>query len=458
MTILRLTNGTLTANLIWHSAANRKYMLARDGWAPKVAKPRASLLEGAGPYAEVDEELTLHVLGDSDAEVLANLGTLNTLLTNAARWANEEAGISPVVLQYTPEGSDLLLQRVVLGRAPGDQTEGVELPVTFSRELRAYLISNLTLRMVCRGLWLEPSVQAQSAGANNPNVMTATFAASAAVPSPMEVRVGNFNTTTMATALTPSYLIATNTANNLLIIEAEACVDSTSAFTTFADAANRARGGSVMRLIVSGTSPRLKGTIPGTFTAKRIAIFGVMKLTSGALTTHYTLIEGYGVTATLPRPLQTIDVNPTLVFLGVAQLPNGATSFTMHAIATAANAFYVDYFVVVGLDDQFDTHIVSFPNASDLSGFALASSVSALSVDPGALTRPVPFTGIIGLTSSIERTLASRGDASIHMRGTTVAATWLATGGTNWVAVDTTPAVIAAQIIVNRTVAHLIPE
>jgi len=85
MTQLLLTNGTTTVNLIWHNVANRSYMLTRGDWAPTIPALRTSALAQGGPYADVEEEISVNIYGQTAAECLSNLDTLTRLLDQADR-------------------------------------------------------------------------------------------------------------------------------------------------------------------------------------------------------------------------------------------------------------------------------------------------------------------------------------------------------------------------------------
>src|SRR4051794_5966182 len=82
---LKVTDGTTTVNLIYHSVSNPGYQLAQD-WAPQIAPLRRSELGGHGPYDTVVEEIPIRVFGSSAADAYSKAETLNRLLDQTERW------------------------------------------------------------------------------------------------------------------------------------------------------------------------------------------------------------------------------------------------------------------------------------------------------------------------------------------------------------------------------------
>ena len=64
----------------YHSGHNhyRKFILARDGWAPAVSYLRDSDLGGRNSYVDMVEQVEVHVYRASPKEVLDNLTLMNT--------------------------------------------------------------------------------------------------------------------------------------------------------------------------------------------------------------------------------------------------------------------------------------------------------------------------------------------------------------------------------------------
>ena len=129
-TILQLTDGTRTASL-----KGSDFQVMEEGWAPKVAGRRRSTLGGGGPYADVVEDIWVHVLGTSVDDALENLALLTELLDQAERWKAGEP-VAAVRLQYQPDGAAALVECVILGMADSDTT-AVTLPATFNCYLTA---------------------------------------------------------------------------------------------------------------------------------------------------------------------------------------------------------------------------------------------------------------------------------------------------------------------------------
>src|SRR3990172_8696486 len=188
---------------IWLPAVYRLrsgQFLGRDGagwgsWAPRIAGLRRSTLGGRSPYAEVVEEFDLHITGTSAANALANLATLGTLLDNAERWWRGE-NRAQVTLRYSPEGATVSsttdpLEAVVLGRATGDQSAGVTLPVVFNEFVPQQWVIRARVRFVRRGLWTRNSIgYSGSSTGSNPAVIQNTFSISSpCIPQPFKIKI-----------------------------------------------------------------------------------------------------------------------------------------------------------------------------------------------------------------------------------------------------------------------------
>lgn len=453
--ILRISDGTTTCDLIYHSAANRKYMLARDGWAPALAVLRDSELGGRGPYTDVTEEIEVHVLGESPADVLSNFSTLARLVDQAARWYRGDA-VSVVKLYYAPEGASQAGAAVVLGRAPGDETSGVNLPITFNGDLQAYMIAGVRLRLYRRGLWIgADSSPATSSSAANPTIHTVTFSDNQLFSSPAKITIGGMTNVTAAFA---GIVAVADDSAKMAVIEGENLAPATN-WASVVDA--NARGGNVLGYNNTSTANTFTASSAanGGVTGQRIALYATLKNVAGGTPANFqvrALVQRLGTSYRTPTiPIDTTTyANPKVVFLGTVVFPeqtaSTAWSLTLEAandVAAVGNALQIDYIFVIALDDEY-SRVVAF------SDFTLGSGVSQLILDDRFLTNTV---SAVVDASNPPRYANYSGDPLIQSHGTTLVGAIVATQGANWRIRNTTPATASTTLTAVRHNAYLVP-
>jgi hypothetical protein len=454
-TILSITDGTTTANLIWHSSANRKYMLVQGGWAPGIAPLREGTLGGRGPYADVEEEIELNILGDTQAEVLSNLQTLTTLLDQAWRFWRRGENVSPVKIQYTPKGSNLLLTALILGRAPGDQTAGVNLPITINKDLGALTIVSVKLRFIRTGLWLNPIAESNTSTlSNNPTVQTVALPSALTISAPT-VLTADSNGVSLTAATVPAVILYASAVNRLTIFEAESGTLGPQT-TSVADAAGKARGGNVARYTPTVTTLVDLTTIQLNVmdsAMRRVALWAVVRNNSG--TTSFQLQAqspaGAGAASTTPLiPIDTSSLSPRTVFLGVLSFALAPGTCAIKAQASAAaGTLDIDYIVALAVDDERS-------GALSLPGAALLSSLP-FTVDPRILSAATPLVSQPSVVPAAA--VGYNGDAMIHTTGGTVYVTIIQPTGTFWVQVNAAgTTVIQNNWTVSRYNAYLSPR
>lgn len=145
--VLRLTDGTATLTL----TDNVSYAIRDMEWRPKVARRLQSQMGGAGLYANVIEEIPLHVRGATGATALANLAAVANMLDQAERWARGEM-VAPIILEYLPANSAATdyYKAVVVG-APGDTFWDLSPRMNSDQN---HELDGITLYLERRGLWL----------------------------------------------------------------------------------------------------------------------------------------------------------------------------------------------------------------------------------------------------------------------------------------------------------------
>lgn len=455
MVILRISDGSTVCDLIYHSAANRKYMLVRNGWAPALAALRDSELGGRGPYTDVVEEIEINVLGESQADVLSNFSTLARLIDQAARWYRGDA-VSVVKLYYAPEGASQAGTAVMLGPAPGDETSGVNLPVTSNGDLQAFMIAGLRLRFLRRGLWIgADSSPATSSSAANPTIHTVTFSDNQLFSSPTKVTIGGMTNVTAAFA---GIIAVADDSAKMTIIEGENLAPATN-WASVVDA--NARGGNVLGYNNTTTANTFTGSslANGGVTGQRIAFYATLKNVASATPATYqlrALIQRQGTSYRTPIiPIDPTNyATPKVVFLGAVVFPeqtaSGAWNLSLEAandVLGVLNALQIDYIFVIALDDEY-SRVVAF------SDFTLGSGVSQLILDDRFLTNTV--SAVVDASNPVRYANYS-GDPLIQSHGTTLVGVIVATQGANWRIRNTTPATSNTNLSAVRHNAYLVP-
>jgi hypothetical protein len=454
VTQLFLTNGATTANLIWHSVANRSYLLTRGDWAPSIAALRASELALDGPYAAVEEEIAVNVYGQTAAECLSNLTSLAYLLDQADRW-NPKRGenVSPVRLQYMPTGGTMLWESVITGRASGDQTSGVRLPPTFNRDLGAFTIEGVRLRFWRRGLLLNPTGEAVASSSDaNPTVQTCTFATAVQVSSPLKLSYQFLDGFTPSNGLIERAVVLTaRAANRLQIYEAESAALGTN-IASQADAAGKARGGSVARYSPGVLSTSIVQNFSGFDSASRhLAVWAAVRNNSATTTFTIQLQGSAPTTRARAVTIDTSTTSPRLVCLGrIAQRRNFSAIELLLTASAASGTLDIDYIVAQAVDDE-TSGTVEITNPG--GGVGLVGT-NPLAIDPLALSEPTPLVGYGSQVLPLSRS----GDAWLTTTGQTVVAAILATSSTFWRACDSGSDLLNTIVTATRNAAALTPR
>jgi len=252
MPTLKLTDGTTTINF-GDMAGN--YPLLSGGYVPKINALRVGSIGGRGPYEEVEETITFDIVDTTAAACYTRLNTLAGLLLQANRFARGEF-VSPVLLQYSPDGASVSssgtpLQALVVG-SPSGTPSGVSLPVTFDTTGFKYRIENVEISIV-RQVWLFSTETQTSASVDNGTVTTVTFSADAEYFSPTKA----YFLTMMGYNLVPGFYVVGSGSNSIQAVSVANTTGSPSGagYTYVNDSANLPRNGShVLRYTPTGTT------------------------------------------------------------------------------------------------------------------------------------------------------------------------------------------------------------
>lgn len=454
---LRITGGVSTITILDGSGGDTNYRLVRGGWAPSIAGLRRSLLGGIGSYDDVVEEWEINIYGATAAEAMANLGILAITLDRAERWWRGDAGLTPPIVEFAPQGSTTAstaapYKAAILGRAEGDET-----PLNTSPEAldvgMTYVIRNVRVRFVRRGLWLHSEEAGSSSGAASSGVMTSNFSGGSHNKplTVIDAVLTGFSAT--CNALSNAYLLFGDV-NALNVINAESL--TASGFTSVADSANAARNTNVLRYTPSSTSTATSGStsvsLPST---RRIAVYAtlrsnvankVWKITprvycNGQPVAGETFIFEPGSTTT-----------PQAVYLGEVALPvTNISTLTVDVqvsvdSTTSSPTLDIDSIFVQSVQDETSTALF-IPSASVAS--------ANLRIRHQLLADRVP---VIDLGSSTSRPVGYAGQALLCHDDSTHAAILIAPVGSKWVLTNAAGAAETTTLTSTRRKAYLIAE
>lgn len=456
MTILRLTDGTSTVDLIWHSTANRKYILARDDWAPSVAGRRQSLLGSKGLYNDVLEDITIHVCGDTANDAMVNLELVMRLLDQAEDWRRGDRS-TPTRLQYAPTGGTLR-EAIILGRPFDEEANALSLAETFNSNLNAFTLENIHLRFLRTGAWLLPTVDtAASAAGAHPSILSATFATSHPTLSPVDLTLSGFTRVDVPFFQYGYWVIAP--ASRITLGEGETIGWSMSSglatATVTADAAGKASGGNVRRL--AGNISSYDGVVPVSGSPHRVAVFAAVRVNNSAtVATAYAIGNSNG-TLVANTTAQNISYNgglPQLLNLGTLITREDLTSiFARITITTlGANGIDCDYVVAVDMaDEQSRILALNDPYSARFASLAAGTAATA-SVLSNALTEPSPGIKLACSTQSAYVTYS--GDAYVSVAGNNIAMLLMTSGSAFW----TPGAAVTSVLTASRYKAAIVPQ
>jgi hypothetical protein len=458
---LQLTDGTDTVTFADGAGGLTNYPPVRGTWAPAVSGLRTSQLAGRGPYADVAEDLSCNIRDTTAALAYSRLDTLARLLDKAERWWLRNELISPVILKYVPQGSTIhasggtVMQAIVLGRVGADELDGVFLPPSANDAGMLFEIDGVKIKCLRRGAWTGASdASATSGSAANATVLSRSFATHP-INSPVDVVIGGFTVATTPT-IPAGYLMVGSGATDISVYEAEA-IGAVAPYSTVADAAALARGGSVLRYTPAGTTLiTTSGTANlGVALTGASAIIAAVRNNSG--TTSFQLsavLSGYGNTvSTPPVTIDTSSLLPRLVLLGTV-VPVNATGLAVAVQASAAaGTLDIDYLIVVNLRNE--TVAVIAHDAIATSSFTAGAFTLQALWNPTTDQYPVlrAASGVAGVTNA-----AYRGPLPLLTTGDAVFALWTATNGAFWRMTTVANAIVNVTLQATRYRSYLTPQ
>jgi hypothetical protein len=146
--VLRITSGDTVVDI----ADGTDFVLTRDGWSPRVATRRESVVGNQSPFNDVAEEMTVNIYGDTVADVLENVTTLVRLLDRSTQWARGE-NVPTVILEYLPKGSLATGSYKAEIRGATGTNNMLEVKPVYNIDLRLFTVQDVRLRFVRSGDW-----------------------------------------------------------------------------------------------------------------------------------------------------------------------------------------------------------------------------------------------------------------------------------------------------------------
>jgi hypothetical protein len=479
---LVLTDGTDTVTFADGAGGQTGYPLVARTWAPAIAAQKRSSLGGVTPYDPVAETIQINIVSTvSAADCYAKLAVLTRLLDKADRWWLKMDNISPVTLKFAPQGSTIAsnatpYQALILGRAPNDETSGVQLPVVYDQSGMIWQIFNVTLAFVRRGLWTGASENASAAAVANPAVLSVTMPSTPNTVGPLELDFTGF-TTLAATGdinipnaygflgpvaafslqqgeSSPSQFLATN-----------------ATYASTADAAARASAGSVGRidhhLCGLGSVSRILWTLPAAFlSSTRIAIYCTYRNNSATAWTiqgeaYRTTPMSVGATTAPVQAIVAGASNPTVLFLGIIGSAVGFdTAGIRLAITALSGAATLDIDTILFVDvSNPRVYALALAGVVSVLGAAFASKNVSVIIDNNPNAREVPFVHTDVLTTAAVLTPGYTGDAGLVSFDGTIGVIWYAPHTTFWTTSNIAgSATLNIGATITRRLGYLVPE
>lgn len=440
MTVLQITNGTVTANLIWHNTLNTKYLLTRGDWAPSIAALRRSELAQGGMYSDVQEEIVVNVYGQSTAECLDNLARLAYLLDQADRWNPARGENVPAVrLQYTPTGGSELWECVIVGRAEGDETAGVQLPPTFNRDLGAYIIEGVRLRFRRRGLWLAPAeTSTTSSSTSTGATVSVSWPSAHDTTSPVDVYINGLSTPGSDGPFPAGVLLVADATNHLITYNAASLWSGSSPWSQVNDASSNPYPNQIQRYTPVATSiaeTSFNALTGWDTTVRRVDVWAVLRNNSTNRTYRVQIQSSpqpgtSGVGLPLAEgPWVTIgpeNNNPQLVFLGTLIYRGGHQRIKLRVqVDTTSGSGTLDInYITLHARDNDACHAIA--NLGSEFGLLQPAATYRVAFEHRLLEEP---NGRVFMTSqTVEQPIGYAGSIVLPTRGSTLVVAWLATG------------------------------
>jgi hypothetical protein len=374
--VLKLAYGATEVDLLRPPDARGAH-LAKGGYAPGVHRRRTGRAGGLGTHLPVEETITINIDGESAAACHATVRAIAAILDMADAEADPGGGLLKARLICQPRGS--MEPAPLIGfLLPSERDDLLNLPATYSDRLMAYEINGLRIRLR-RMPWVGADETSDpSAAVTLPAVVSAGWASSRDIPSPMQLSLSTNLMDSIPDGLPPSVLLVANSASRLAVMEAEDANGVYSGlWSNVTDTDRNASNGQIVRfspITIDGVpettfqyGPVM--VLPSAFVAQRntrVACYAVLR-TTGPFEVGWSAGPEADSRFMVDIPATAVDAArhraPSIVYLGTAVVDDGVAGMRLRArsiAATAATAgrLELDYLALLGLDDVTSRAIV----------------------------------------------------------------------------------------------------
>lgn len=463
---LVLTDNTTTVTIL-NGTASTNYILESGNWTPAIAGKNRSTF-GGKPYADVTEELTLHIKGTNAADCYSKLATLTKLLDQADAWAQGQ-NVSPVYIKYAPLNATVAsdtapMYAVILGRDGSDETAAITLSNELDEAGVYSILRGVRVRFKRRGLWLWSSYQSSGGTTANGSTTGMSFSQGAAsVLSPTKLQITNwYGMADGYVFLVPnSSYLAASPASDWTVYSGASVTRTASGINSdsWVDFAWSAASGNVI----------LQANIPATFTtnAGLIDVYARFKVTGTLTAPTVRLINGStsGDTVSSIPAVNLSTSNLAIQFLGTLSAPPLNNSYTKLMLdfptVSGSVTFELESILLVARSSETYATQVMRLNTATGSPFTVTAVI-----DPRVASGVTP---LAYTTDTNPRVFTTYGDIAFHTKSSTLyglvyAVYFDVVGGTrrfyHW-PVDTTSSgngIITHSMTATRIYSYLVPQ
>lgn len=406
------------------SANNGRYILG--AYAPAIAGFRRSRLGGSGSFDDVLDQLTVHVVGATAAQCVANLESLLGALDQAARWNRLEPVNTIQIRAQVRQGAAGTVAAAVLGPPAGEPP--AVLSPEWDEALGEYVIRDVVLRFGRRGAWvgLPPGQDVSGGGgAASQQIQTLTLPATAA-PTPLLLALTADTTPEYPYLADGGRLLVGTAAADFTLIEAE----SLAVPNLVSTASNLARGGAYAAL--TGTGAQVSSAVATIPALTRGDVYLMMN-NSSDVTVRVQLSElrtiSYSLTGATTGLVTLTAAVPALggasrsrpVYIGRVDSLTPLTRLWLQLTGpnTGAPVAQIDT-IIIHRDAGIGTASLAL---AGVPYGTLTDRLNPLTVDAGGLTRPAPavYQGQWSTPFDPYASVSYAGDAYLESVGATVA-------------------------------------
>lgn len=425
---LAISDGTNEIVIADGNGGATDYRLIYGQWSPSIASLRTSPLAGRGPYNEVVERLTLSVHGGDAAEAYDNLLALQQIVDQVNRWARGE-NVAAVKLLYSAPEAEISSASEPLSATL--LSADLELPADFNAGRADILGVKLTLTRL--GLWLHTEEEAVAAEADDGDVLENDFISEVDLPAVCRLSLSNV----IMTKDQPLYLITTDSADDIEIIDPAAVLEAGGAWSVVNDSLHLARNTTVVRYEPANTQAHLMPVTAKMSATNAGRVNGWLAcVRNNSSTNTFRLrvaasLDGPALTytRTVTVPVLLDDGNqpnlPVWIFLGVTSHPKPPTNVDLWVqSAEVGGSLDIDAIVRVNLSNPCSNVVRIEPG----EGYS-TSPAPVLRVDHYLLDRVSPEIRLNDTGNISTVYTAYSGDLVLTARGASLYTLLLATGG-----------------------------